>query len=130
MKHHLMENQAKKRTLSLSLKKTSKEGNCSHFASPTKPDDLTKGAEGIIPVNTKQSTNQVLHALLSGIEQGNERMKEQIETDISSSDDQERLWYTLRLLVMEAQKVDGEKYPLSSHNTQFISQLKQRAVKE
>ena len=33
-----------------------KQGKCSRFASPTKPDASMKAAQGIVPINTKQST--------------------------------------------------------------------------
>ena len=48
--------------------KAIKQGKCSRFASPTKPDALTKAAEGIVPINTKRSTVAVFVVWLDMLE--------------------------------------------------------------
>ena len=78
-----------KEIVAFTEKKTSKEGNCSHFASPTKLYAFTKAAEGVVPVN------QAMRAFLSWIEEHNQHVGKQIETNILSSDDPERLSYVL-----------------------------------
>ena len=45
------------------------------------------------------------------MKQRNHLVSEQIEPDILSYRDAEHLLYVLRLFVMEARKVDGERYP-------------------
>ena len=101
----------KKRRLSLSRKKPLTEVNSSRFASPTKPDVVEKAAEGVVPENTRQNTRWAVSTFLSWVEERNQRISEQIEPDILSSNDAERLSYVLRLFVIEARKVDGKKYP-------------------
>ena len=52
-----------------------------------------------------------MRTFLAWIEEHNKRVVEQIVCDILSSNDAESLSYVLRLFVMEARKVDVEKYP-------------------
>ena len=57
----------KKRRLSLELKKLLKDSNNSAcFSSPTKIDRLEKGAVGVVPANTSNSTNWAVWTFVVG----------------------------------------------------------------
>ena len=99
----------KKRRLSLSRNKPLREVNASRFASPTKPDEFKRAAEGVVPNNTRQNTKWAVSTFLSWVEERNKRVPDQIDCDVLSSNNAERLSYVLRLFVIEARKMDGEK---------------------
>ena len=101
----------KKRRLSLSCNKPLREVNASRFASPTKPDEFKRAAEGVVPNNTRQNTKWAVSTFLSWVEERNKRVPDQIDCDVLSSNNAERLSYVLRLFVIEARKMDCEKYP-------------------
>ena len=65
----------------------------------------------MIPCNTLHNTNWAVGTFLSWVKQWNQLVPEKIDPDILSCGDAERLLYVLQLFVMEARKVDGERYP-------------------
>ena len=102
------------RRLSLSLKKPLEESN-HRFASPTKPDRISAAAEGVVPANTRNSTNWALRMFLSWAEERNKRDQERkIESDILSCGVADRVSFVMRLFVLEVRKADGGKYPPST----------------
>ena len=103
---------AKKRKISLSLKKPLKDNNTSRFASPTKADHFDRAAEGVIPTNTQNSTNWAVRTFQSWVKERNEREVEyKIEPGIFSCNDPERVSFVMLLFVLEVRKADGGKYP-------------------
>jgi len=105
---------SKKRKLSLSRKKPLQEVlNTTRFASPTKLEAVRKAAEGVVPDNTRQNTKWVVSTFLSWVKERNKQVdvEEQIEHDVLSCDDAERVSKVLQLFIMEARRMDGERYP-------------------
>ena len=103
---------AKKRKVSLSLRKPLEESNSSRFASPTKSDQLHRAAEGVVPTNTRNSTNWAVRTFLLWVEERNKReTQRKIEQDILSCNSADRVSFVMRLFVMEVRKADGGKYP-------------------
>ena len=102
--------------------------NCSHFGSPTKPDVSMKAAEGVVPMNTKRTTDWAVRVFASWIEECNQCVEEQIEADILTSNDPERVSYVLQLFVLEARKADSEKYPLATIRS-LLSDLSRELLK-
>ena len=106
----------KKRRVSLSLKKRKEEKEASRFASPTKRERLEEAALGVVPSNTKHSTDWAVKTFLSWVTERNIRCPDElIEEDIlSCCSDAERASYVLRLFVLEVRKQNGEHYPPST----------------
>ena len=62
----------KKRRLFLALKKTLKDSNNSTcFSSPTKTDKFEKVPEGVVPANTRNSTNRAVWTFLLWVDEHN-----------------------------------------------------------
>ena len=59
----------KKRTLSRSITKPSRETNTSRFASTTKPEDFEKAVEGVIPNNTQQNMRWAVITFIHWVEE-------------------------------------------------------------
>ena len=96
---------------SLSLKKPLKDSNSSRSASPTKSDQFDKAAEGVVPANTRNSTNWAVRTFLLCIEERKKReTQEKIEPDILSCNNADRVSFVMRLFVLEVRKADGGKY--------------------
>lgn len=90
---------AKRRKLNLALKKPLKDCNSTcRFGSPTKTDSLEKAAEGVVPANTRNSTNWPVRTFLSWVEERNKRDTiHKIEPDLLSCNSAERVSYVMRL---------------------------------
>ena len=93
----------KKRRVSLSSKKRKEEKEASRFASPTKRERLEEAALGVVPSNTKHSTDWAVKTFLSWVTERNIRCPDElIEEDILSccSDAERASYYVLRLLLI------------------------------
>ena len=100
--------------VSLSLKK-SKEKEASQFASPKKRERLEEAVLGVVPSNTKHSTDWAVKTFLSWVTERNIRCPDElIEDFLSCCSDAKRASYVLCLFVFEVRKQNGEHYPPST----------------
>ena len=108
----------KRTRLSLSLKKKReplKEVN--RFTSPTKQKQFEKAAEGVVPVNTRCSTNWAIRTFTTWVQERNTRLPEDpvpLADDLLKCDDVETVCKYMRLFVLEARRTDGAPYPPST----------------
>jgi hypothetical protein len=107
------ETPAKKRRLSLSLKKREPLGaNNSRFGSPTKQRVFEAAGEGVVPTNTRASTNWALKTFTEWMKQRNLRAPDDpIPSDILESKEASNVCRIMRLSVLEARRSDGQPYP-------------------
>lgn len=108
----------KKTRKSLSFKKSKeklsallKDTNSRWLLSPTKPDQLEKAAEGVIPMNTRNSTNWAVQTFPTWAEQRNKREDgEKIPLDVLSCQDPGIMSFVMRAFVLEVRRANSEKY--------------------
>ena len=100
----------KKSKHSLSLRKKGK--SVERFANPVTTEDLAVAAKGVVPVNTKNSTEWALRNLNNWMEDRNRKVPgDKVPRDLLSVVDAEVLCKWLCCFVQETRKESGERYP-------------------
>ena len=74
-----------------------------------------KAAEGVIPANTKSSTNWDVRTFKALVEERNLKASDDpVPLDLLEKPDADKLCMYMRLFVLEARKEDGQPYPPST----------------
>ena len=117
---HSKENKAatpptKRSRLCLSLRKRGREPEDHPSRSGGANSVYEKAAEGVIPANTRASTNWCVRTFQTWLEQRNSRTADSLESnippDILQSHDVDAVCKVMRYFVLEVRRIDGERYP-------------------
>ena len=124
---------SKKKRLSLSLSKKTKDGDGRFPLLPLEQIESAKKA--VVPKNTEKSTKWALRAFTDWLTQRNEQSEDKCPEDLLLSDNQEEICHWLRICMNEIRKEDGGFYTprsisqLVSGLQRYISEVKKVPVR-